>query len=77
MYVIYTLPCAIWDLQYQYLRESNLKGLKYLLRRYIFYKMRQWDVRSSNGVDQFVEILNLFSADIPRRPDSLYNSTRD
>ena len=44
----------IWDLQYQYLRESNLKGLKSFVTRYIFYKMRQWDVRSSNGVDQFV-----------------------
>ncbi|SCA63525.1 hypothetical protein SCG7109_AR_00030 [Chlamydiales bacterium SCGC AG-110-M15] len=44
-----------WDLQHQYLQESGLdKGLKGWLARRLLYKIRLWDVRTSNGVDHFV-----------------------
>jgi len=46
-----------WDLQHQYLNESNLShGLKSILAKYILHKMRMWDTRTSNGVDNFIAI---------------------
>ena len=43
-----------WDLQHQYLRESNLeRGLKSALARLILHYIRIWDVRTANGVDAF------------------------
>ena len=48
-----------WDLQHQYLKESNLKtGIKSIIARWILHKIRIWDVRTSNGVDDFVAISN-------------------
>jgi len=47
----------IWDMQPQYLKESGLeRGLKGQLARLMLYRMRNWDYRSSNGVDSFVAI---------------------
>lgn len=44
-----------WDLQYQYLRESNLDhGIKGLLAKYCLHKIRIWDSRTSNGVDAYI-----------------------
>nr|WP_263324274.1 glycosyltransferase family 4 protein [Neobacillus sp. Marseille-Q6967] len=44
-----------WDLQHQYLKESNLtKGIKGLVAKYLLYKVRNWDYRTSNGVDIFL-----------------------
>lgn len=44
-----------WDLQHQYLKESGLdKGLKGWIAKYILHKIRIWDVRTSNGVDEFI-----------------------
>ncbi len=44
-----------WDLQHQYLEESNLtKGFKSWLARGILHYMRLWDYRTANGVDRFV-----------------------
>ncbi|MCQ2009526.1 glycosyltransferase family 4 protein [Sporolactobacillus sp. STSJ-5] len=44
-----------WDLQWQYLKESNLEnGLKSWIVRYILHKIRLWDSRTANGVDFFV-----------------------
>jgi len=44
-----------WDLQHQYLKESGLdKGLKGWVARWILHKIRQWDSRTSNGVDHFL-----------------------
>ena len=41
-----------WDLQGQYLRESNLsKGFKSYLVRYLLHKLRAWDVISANRPD--------------------------
>lgn len=44
-----------WDLQHQYLRESNLdRGLKGWVAKWLLHKMRLWDVRTANGVDRFI-----------------------
>jgi glycosyltransferase involved in cell wall biosynthesis len=44
-----------WDLQHQYLRESNMvKGLRGLLARALLHKMRLWDARTACGVDEYV-----------------------
>jgi glycosyltransferase involved in cell wall biosynthesis len=44
-----------WDLQHQYLRQSGLdRGVKGALIRVVLHQMRQWDVRSANGVDVFL-----------------------
>lgn len=41
-----------WDLQHQYLRESNLvKGFKSFLARSILHYIRMWDARTSASVD--------------------------
>lgn len=46
-----------WDLQHQYLRESGLdRGLKGWLARYLLHRMRLWDYRTANGVDDFIAI---------------------
>ena len=44
-----------WDLQAQYLRESGMdRGLKGWLAKIMLFRMRNWDVRSSFGVDYFI-----------------------
>lgn len=44
-----------WDLQAQYLKESNLdSGIKSAIARYILHKFRIWDVRTANSIDAFV-----------------------
>lgn len=44
-----------WDLQAQYLKESNMEtGLKSTLARYFLHKFRIWDTRTANGVDKFI-----------------------
>lgn len=44
-----------WDLQHQYLKEAGLnKGFKGMLAKYLLYKIRNWDYRTSNGVDYFL-----------------------
>lgn len=58
-----------WDLQFQYLRESNLtRGLKSTLARGILHYIRQWDVRTANGVDEWISI----SKFIARRIQKVY-----
>ena len=58
-----------WDLQHQYLAESNLtRGLKGSLARWSLHKLRLWDTRTANGVDQFIAISNY----IGRRIDKAY-----
>ncbi|OBS09986.1 glycosyltransferase family 4 protein [Acidihalobacter prosperus] len=52
---VYTPLRYAWDLQHQYLRESGMtRGLKSWLARYLLHRIRQWDVRTANGVDVFV-----------------------
>jgi len=44
-----------WDLMHQYLDEADLKtGPKSWLARVILHYIRNWDVRSSNTVDEFI-----------------------
>lgn len=44
-----------WDLQHQYLKESGLeKGIKGLVAKLILHYIRNWDYRTSNGVDFFI-----------------------
>jgi glycosyltransferase involved in cell wall biosynthesis len=58
-----------WDLQHQYLRESGLtSGLKSFVTRYLLHRLRLWDLRTANGVDQFIAI----SQFIQRRIDKVY-----
>lgn len=58
-----------WDLQNQYLDKANLsEGIKSWLARWILYKIRIWDVRSANGVDDFIAISNF----IARRIRKIY-----
>jgi glycosyltransferase involved in cell wall biosynthesis len=58
-----------WDLQNQYLHQIGLdSGIKSMLVRWLLYRMRQWDVRSANGVDVFVAN----SAYIARRIQKAY-----
>ena len=53
----YTPMRYAWDLQHQYLEQSGLtKGLKGAFTRYLLHKMRLWDTRTANGVDEFVAI---------------------
>jgi len=44
-----------WDLQEEYLKKSGFhKGLKGFLARWLLYKVRIWDIRTANLVDEFV-----------------------
>lgn len=44
-----------WDMQNQYLSETGLnKGIKGVLARLLLFKIRDWDHRTSNGVDYFI-----------------------
>jgi glycosyltransferase involved in cell wall biosynthesis len=44
-----------WDLQHQYLKESNLeRGIKSWIARWILHQIRIWDTRTANGVDIFI-----------------------
>ena len=45
----------IWDLQQQYLKQSGLTwGLKSIYIRWLFGRLRQWDVSSAQHVDYFI-----------------------
>lgn len=58
-----------WDLQHQYLRESNLNhGLRGWLARWILHRIRMWDIRTANGVDRFIANSHF----IARRIDKVY-----
>ncbi|MBD3217918.1 MAG: glycosyltransferase [candidate division Zixibacteria bacterium] len=44
-----------WDMTHQYLRDSGLnRGIKGKIAKIILHYIRNWDARSSNGVDYFV-----------------------
>lgn len=56
-----------WDLQHQYLKESNLtSGIKSLLARYILHKIRIWDIRTSYNVDHFIAVSAFIQARIKK-----------
>ena len=46
-----------WDLQQQYLKEAGLdRGLRSGLARYLLHRLRRWDARTAEGVDDFIAI---------------------
>ena len=58
-----------WDLQHQYLRESQLEtGLKAAAARLMLHYVRSWDSRTAMGVDRFIAN----SAYIARRIHKVY-----
>lgn len=58
-----------WDLQHQYLREANLEsGVKGWLTKWLLHRIRIWDLRTANGVDNFIAI----SKFIARRIHKVY-----
>jgi glycosyltransferase involved in cell wall biosynthesis len=51
----YTPIRYAWDLQFQYLAESNLKwGLRSVIVRWTLHKIRIWDARTPLSVDAFI-----------------------
>jgi glycosyltransferase involved in cell wall biosynthesis len=42
-----------WDLQHEYLREARMRRTKEWLARWHLHRMRIWDARTANGVDEF------------------------
>ncbi len=63
-----------WDLQQQYLRETGLdKKWRGFIARYFLHKLRQWDLRSANGVDYFIANSNF----IARRIEKTYRRQAD
>ncbi len=58
-----------WDLQHVYLQEAGLSsGIRSILARWLLHKIRLWDVRTANGVDEFIAI----SQFIARRINKVY-----
>lgn len=58
-----------WDLQHQYLRESELeRGFKGWMAKLILHYVRLWDTRTANSVDAFVAISHY----IARRIQKVY-----
>ncbi|MGO8917311.1 MAG: glycosyltransferase [Stellaceae bacterium] len=44
-----------WDLQHEYLRISGLEhGVKSWIARALLHRLRLWDVRTANGVDDYL-----------------------
>lgn len=53
----YTPIRYAWDMQHQYLQESRLQhSLKGWIVKWMLHKIRLWDARSANSVDQFIAI---------------------
>jgi glycosyltransferase involved in cell wall biosynthesis len=58
-----------WDLQHVYLKESGLtRGIRGFVARWLLHTIRIWDVRTANGVNQFIAISNF----IARRIQKVY-----
>lgn len=56
---IYSPIRYAWDLYHQYLNEAGLsKGIKGFIAKLILHYIRQWDLGTSNRVDEFIPISN-------------------
>jgi glycosyltransferase involved in cell wall biosynthesis len=54
-----------WDLQHQYLQEARLtRGPASWVARYMLHRFRIWDVRTANGVDDFIANSHFIAARI-------------
>ena len=61
-----------WDLQHQYLQETGFdRGIRGYFARWLLHRMRIWDSRTANGVDEFIAI----SEFIKRRIWKVYRRT--
>jgi glycosyltransferase involved in cell wall biosynthesis len=66
---VYTPMRYAWDLQHEYLRAAGLeRGPLSWAARLVLHRLRQWDVRSANGVD----VLIADSAHVARRIHKAY-----
>ena len=69
-----------WDMEEQYIKESNIKGLKKILLKYSLHKIRMWDVASSYRVDHFISNSNFIKARVEkyyRRESDVLNPNID
>jgi len=56
-----------WDLTHHYLQEANLtRGLKSWIAKYILHRIRMWDCRTANGVDDFIAISDYIASRIKK-----------
>jgi glycosyltransferase involved in cell wall biosynthesis len=63
----YTPIRYAWDLQFQYLKESNLLwGLRSIVARWILHKIRIWDARTPLAVDAFIACSHYISRRIAK-----------
>jgi glycosyltransferase involved in cell wall biosynthesis len=54
---VYSPMRYAWDLHQEYLRDYRLnRGLKGMLARYMFHRLRMWDRQTANNVDLFMAI---------------------
>jgi glycosyltransferase involved in cell wall biosynthesis len=54
---VYSPMRYAWDLHHEYLRDYKLdRGLKGMLARYMFHRLRIWDRQTANNVDLFLAI---------------------
>jgi glycosyltransferase involved in cell wall biosynthesis len=54
---VYSPMRYAWDLHHEYLRDYKLdRGVKGMLARYLFHRLRIWDRQTANNVDLFVAI---------------------
>jgi glycosyltransferase involved in cell wall biosynthesis len=54
---VYSPMRYAWDLHQQYLQDYKLdRGLKGMLARYMFHRLRRWDRQTANNVDLFMAI---------------------
>ncbi len=56
-----------WDLTHHYLKEAGLtNGLKGWMAKYILHRIRMWDCRTANGVDEFIAISDYIAGRITK-----------
>jgi len=56
-----------WDLTHQYLNESGqTRGIRSWLTRWLLHRIRMWDYRTANGVDEFIAISHYISRRIKK-----------
>ena len=54
---VYSPMRYAWDLHHEYLRDYKLdRGVKGVLARYMFHRLRAWDRQTANNVDLFMAI---------------------
>ncbi|MCF6349961.1 MAG: glycosyltransferase family 4 protein [Flavobacteriaceae bacterium] len=71
---VYSPIRYVWDLYFQYLKESNLdRGIKGFFARYFIHKIRNWDYSTANRVDHYFAI----SKYIAKRIEKIYGKQAD